>query len=98
MLDLKEVAKNFDTVVARLKARGGNLDLGPFQRLVSERRDLYVSMEALQAKRNQANEEIKRLAKEDPKAIEARRGDLRQVSQDIKDKENRLKEVEEELS
>ena len=33
MLDLKYVAQNFDAVVARLKTRGGNLDLGPFQKL-----------------------------------------------------------------
>ena len=39
MLDLKYVAANFDSVIERLKARGGNLDLGPFQKLVSERRE-----------------------------------------------------------
>ena len=32
MLDLRYVAQNFDAVVARLKTRSGNLDLGPFQR------------------------------------------------------------------
>ncbi|WP_426736614.1 serine--tRNA ligase [Myxococcus faecalis] len=98
MLDLRNVAQNFDAVVARLKTRGGNLDLGPFQRLFSERRELYVSMESLAARRNAANEEMKKKAKEDPKALDALRGDLRAVSQDIKEKENRLKEVEEELN
>jgi len=98
MLDLRNVAQNFDAVVTRLKARGGSLDLGPFQRLVGERRDLYVAMESLSAKRNSANEEMKKKAKEDPKALEALRGDLRAVSQEIKEKEARLKEVEEELS
>jgi seryl-tRNA synthetase len=98
MLDLRNVAQNFDAVVTRLKARGGSLDLGPFQRLVGERRDLYVAMEALSARRNTANEEMKKKAKEDPKALDALRGDLRAVSQEIKEKEARLKEVEEELS
>ncbi|XXF79810.1 serine--tRNA ligase [Myxococcaceae bacterium GXIMD 01537] len=97
MLDLRYVAQNFDAVVARLKARGGNLDLGPFQKLFTERKDLYVSVEALSARRNTANEEMKRKAKEDPKALDALRGDLRAVSQEIKEKEARLKEVEEEL-
>ncbi|MFL5319919.1 MAG: serine--tRNA ligase [Myxococcaceae bacterium] len=97
MLDLKEVAKNFDAVVARLKSRGGGLDLGPFQKLFGERRELYVSLEALQQKRNVANEEMKKKAKEDPRAIDALRGEMRQVSQDIKDKEGRLKTVEEDL-
>ncbi|HET9449936.1 MAG TPA: serine--tRNA ligase, partial [Aggregicoccus sp.] len=98
MLDLRNVAQNFDAVVTRLKARGGSLDLGPFQRLVGERRDLYVAMEALSAKRNTANEEMKKKAKEDPKALDALRGDLRAVSQEIKEKEALLKQVEEELS
>ncbi|NTX39104.1 serine--tRNA ligase [Myxococcus sp. CA051A] len=97
MLDLRNVAQNFDAVVARLKTRGGNLDLGPFQALFSERGKLFASMEALAARRNAANEEMKQKAKEDPKALDALRGDLRAVSQDIKDKQNRLKEVEEEI-
>ncbi|RKG56845.1 serine--tRNA ligase [Corallococcus sp. AB011P] len=98
MLDLRNVAQNFDAVVARLKTRGGSLDLGPFQSLFLERRDLYVSMEALAARRNAANEEMKRKAKEDPSAMEKLRGDLRGVSQEIKEKEARLKEVEDELN
>lgn len=98
MLDLRNVAQNFDAVVARLKTRGGSLDLGLFQTLFTERRDLYVSMEALAARRNAANEEMKRKAKEDPSAMEKLRGDLRGVSQEIKEKEARLKEVEEELN
>ncbi|NMO20635.1 serine--tRNA ligase [Pyxidicoccus fallax] len=98
MLDLRNVAQNFDAVVARLQTRGGSLDLGPFQRLFAERRELYVSMESLAARRNAANEEMKRKAKEDPKALDALRGDLRAVSQEIKEKEARLKEVEEEIN
>ncbi|MBX5484017.1 MAG: serine--tRNA ligase [Myxococcaceae bacterium] len=98
MLDPRYVAANFDTVLERLKSRGGNLDLGPFQKLFGERRDLYVSMEALSQKRNRANEEIKKKAKEDPKAINAIRGEMREVSNQIKEKESRLREVEEEIS
>ncbi len=98
MLDLKYVAQNFDAVLSRLQTRGGSLDLGPFKSLVSERRDLYVAMESLAARRNTANEEMKRKAKEDPAALEALRGEMRAVSQSIKEREARLKEVEEELS
>jgi seryl-tRNA synthetase len=97
MLDLKYVAQNFDRIVARLKSRGGGLDLGPFQKLVQERRELYIQVESLAARRNTANDEMKKKAKEDPKALDALRGDLRQVSQEIKEKEARLKAVEEEL-
>jgi seryl-tRNA synthetase len=97
MIDPKNFSQNFDAVISRLKTRGGGLDLGPFQKLVPERRELYIQMEALAAKRNQANESMKRLAKEDPKALEAARGELKQVSTDLKEKEARLKAVEEEL-
>lgn len=98
MLDLRYVAQNFDAVVARLKTRGGNLDLGPFQALFSERGELNSSMQSLAARRNAANEEMMKKAKEDPKALDALRGDLRAVSQDIKDKQNRLNEVEQEIN
>jgi seryl-tRNA synthetase len=98
MLDLKWVAQNFDAVVERLSARGGNLDLGDFRALVAERRALHVSKESLEAKRNAANEEMKRAAKEDPAALERLRGDLRTLSQEIKEKEKLLAVVEERLS
>jgi seryl-tRNA synthetase len=97
MLDLREVAKNFEEVVARLNTRGGSLDLGPFQALFKERKELHIAVESLSHKRNTANEEMKKRAKEDPKSIDALRGELRTVSQEIKDKEARLKAVEEEL-
>src|SRR5689334_1471945 len=98
MLDLKYVAANFEQVVERLKTRGGSLDLGPFQKLMQERKELTVATEALSKRRNDANEDIKRKAKEDPKAIDAIRGEMRDIANQIKDKEARLKDVEEELS
>jgi seryl-tRNA synthetase len=58
MLDLKHIAQNFDAVVERLRTRGPNLDLGPFQRLVLERKDLYVAMESLNHRRNVTNEDM----------------------------------------
>jgi seryl-tRNA synthetase len=97
MLDLRTVAQSFDVVVERLRARGGALDLGPFQRLMQERRTLYVSLEGLQQRRNAANEEMKRVAKEAPAQLEALRGDLRAVSQSIKEQDKRLALLEEEL-
>jgi seryl-tRNA synthetase len=98
MLDLKFVAQNFESVVERLKSRGGDLNLGPFQARVQQRRDLHIALEALNHRRNAANEEMKRKAKEEPRALEALRGELRELSQAIKEKENQLRAVEEELS
>ena len=63
MLDLKEVAKNFEAVVARLKDRGGTLDLSRFQELFSERRKLNVELETNQAKKNANSELMKDPAK-----------------------------------
>jgi seryl-tRNA synthetase len=97
MLDLKRVAQNFDDVLARLKTRGGGLDLGSFQQLFARRKDLNVSLEALAHRRNQANDEMKSRAKEGAAAIEPLRADLRAVSQELKEKEGQLKQVEEEL-
>src|SRR5208283_2319154 len=70
---------------------------GPFQRLVGERRALYVSLEGLQARRNAANEEMKRVAKAAPADLEALRGEMRAVSQSIKEMEKQLAAVEEQL-
>ena len=42
MLDLKDVAKHFDAVVARLGDRGGTLDLSKFKALFGERKRLYT--------------------------------------------------------
>src|SRR5688500_1179824 len=98
MLDLKYVAQNFDDVRNRLKTRGGGLDLGHFQKLVSERSELYSSMEALSHKRSQANGEIKENAQEDSTAIDGLRGEMRLVSDQSKEKEARLKALEEEVS
>jgi seryl-tRNA synthetase len=98
MLDPKNFFQNFEALVARLRTRGGALDLEGFQAKMAERSALRVAMETAQAKRNAANEEMKRVAKEDPKGLERLRGDLRVLSQQIKDDEKRLSAVEEELS
>lgn len=96
MLDLKAVAQNFDQVVLRLSTRG-KLDLGPFQQLFQERRELNVLMESLHQKRSAANEQMKQRAKEGPAAIDAVRAEAKQVAQELKEREARLKQVEEEL-
>ncbi len=97
MLDLKEIAKNFDAVVQRLSDRGGTLDLSRFKELFKERKALIVAVEAEQARRNKANEDMKVLAKSDPAKLESLRGELKTLSQGIKEKEAKLKPIEDEL-
>jgi seryl-tRNA synthetase len=97
MLDLKYVAQNFDEAQKRLASRGGNLDLAGFRALVAERSALFVSLESLQAKRNASNEEMKRVAKQDPRALESLRGDLRTLSDQIKEQEKKRDALEEQV-
>lgn len=94
MLDLKEVAKNFDSVVNRLASRGGALDLTRFKELFGERKRLYVELEANQAQKNKVGQEIKLdVAKRDTLGAK-----VKELNQAIKDQEAQLKTVEDELS
>ncbi len=94
MLDLKEVAKNFDAVVARLQARGGALDLSRFQALFGERKRLIIDLEANQALKNKVQDEMKG----DPEKQKARGPEMKQLGQVIKDQTAQLKAAEDELS
>jgi seryl-tRNA synthetase len=94
VLDLKHLAQNFDEVVARLKRRGGNLDLGPVSALLQERSKLHQEVDTLRAKQNAQNEILKGKAKTEPGAIDALRVELRALGQEAKQKDERLKDVE----
>ncbi len=93
MLDLNQVAKNFDTVVARLSARSGTLDLSRFKELFAQRKALYVELEANQAKKNKAQE----LMKTDASKRAELGPEMKALGQVIKDMEVRLKAIEDEL-
>src|SRR5438874_2460978 len=94
MLDLREVAKNYEQVVARLATRGGTFDIEKFRALFDQRRSLHIETEALQGRRNAASDEIKK----NPKAIsDERRAELRKLGDEIKERETKLKDVEAEV-
>ncbi|MER2560185.1 MAG: serine--tRNA ligase [Myxococcaceae bacterium] len=93
MLDLNWVAKNFDTVVARLSARSGTLDLSRFKELFAQRKALYVELETNQAKKNKAQE----LMKTDASKRAELGPEMKALGQVIKDMEVRLKAIEDEL-
>lgn len=93
MLDLKEVAKNFDAIVARLADRGGALDLTRVKELFAERKKLYIELEAGQSKRNKVNEEIKL----DPARAKTLGPEMKELGKLIKDQEAQLKSIEDEL-
>lgn len=94
MLDLKEVAKNFDSVVGRLAARAGALDLTSFRQLFQERKRLYIELEASQAQKNKVSGEIKL----DISKRETLGALVKELNQAIKEREGKLKAVEDELS
>jgi len=94
VLDLKEVAKNFDAVVTRLQARGGTLDLSRFQALFGDRKKVILELEANQALKNKTQDEMK----SDPAAQKARGAEMKQLGQVIKDQSAQLKVIEDELS
>jgi seryl-tRNA synthetase len=93
VLDLKEVAKNFDVVVKRLESRGGVLDLSHFRALFEARRGLFVEVETNQAKKNKAQE----LMKTDSAKRAELGPEMKALGFTIKERETKLKAIEDEL-
>lgn len=63
MLDIKLVRSNPELVIAGMKKRGLNLDLGPFLALDEERRALLTEVEQLKSQRNTVSKDIGTLKK-----------------------------------
>ncbi|WP_077616198.1 serine--tRNA ligase [Caenibacillus caldisaponilyticus] len=97
MLDLKFVRENYDEIKKKLDKRGEDLaDFEKFPSLDEKRRELIRETEALKAKRNEVSQEIarKKRNKEDADALIQ---EMREVGERIKDLDERLRAVEEEL-
>lgn len=69
MLDIRFLRENFEKVEARLKTRGGAVDLSGFRELDSKKRAVLKEAETLKAKRNTQSEEIGRRKKAGGDAI-----------------------------
>lgn len=110
MLDLRNVAQNFDEVVRRLSRRG-SVELGEFKRLFGERRELNVKVEAVRSEsaevaallspgKTPVTKVVRGKEYAQPLTDEAR-NELRGMSKELKERgkeiETRLKEVEGEL-
>jgi len=83
MHDLSYFREHLDVFAEMAKKRGATLDLGGFQALDKERRELITATEQLKAKRNKASDEIARLKKEKQNA-DALIAEMKQVSDRIK--------------
>ena len=97
MIDIKFLRQNADVYRKKMLERGQEIDLDAFTNLDARRRDMLQQVETLRSERNQASKEIgeKKKRKEDASEVIAKMGD---VSNRIKELEETLKQVEEDLN
>src|SRR5215468_3075248 len=96
MLDLKWVVTNLEEARRRLLTRGAAAaeTLAPIEALAAERRQLIQSSETQRAEQRKASEQMRALKGEEQAQLRAR---LKALSDEVKEKEARLKEVEERI-
>lgn len=96
MLDARTVAENLETTQKALARRSpaAAQSLAGLDQLAQKRLQLIAATEQLQARRNSANQEMTQLAKGgDKAAFQARREELKTLSDQIKEHETRLAEL-----
>ena len=101
MLDPRYVAENLENVRAALARRSGEAAaaVDALAELVTQRRQLVTETETLKARRNAANQEMSQLAKgPDKAAFATRRDELKTLSAQVKEGEERLGTIEAELT
>jgi seryl-tRNA synthetase len=96
MLDITYLRDNIETARDRLTHRGFSLDVQTFQRLDGERKTIIVEVEKLRQLSNTASKEIAKQLKEKADVTE-KRNEMKLVSQQIKEKEDALRVVEDAL-
>ncbi len=97
MLDLNFVTDNLDLVAGKVRARGAELDFGALAHLNEERKRLQTEISTLRHEHQLESKRIAGLMKEGKKTeAEELRAKLRQESDAIQEREERLKKVEEE--
>jgi seryl-tRNA synthetase len=100
MLDARHVAEHLAEVQKQLARRSPEdaASLDAVADIAKRRRELIVVTEGLQAQRNQASVATAGLAKSgDKAALEARRAELKKLSDEVKRLETELREVEAEM-
>ena len=97
MLDLKFIRENPELVKKGIESKNENNRVDDLLQLDKQRRDILVVSEELKAKRNQVSQEVGKLKKagQDASAIVA---EMKEVSDKIKDYDEKLASVEEELN
>jgi len=103
MLDLKFVTEHLEDVKEALRHRVDPAILANISDLADRRRSQIAEIQDLRAQQNAANKEIKAMFKkgkgEDVKAaVDAKRGELKALSDKVKELDPLLKETEEQIS
>jgi len=96
MLDLKFVRTNPELINEALQKRGASISLDEFLKLEEKRREILFDVEQLKNKRNTVSEEIGKL-KQAGKDAEDLVIEMREVNQKIKEDDERLKVIENEI-
>lgn len=85
MLDLKFIRENPDQVRKGLESKNTRLNLDELLALDKERRAFIQEADQLKSARNQANDQVVRLKKENPQAAEKLIAEFKAISQKIKE-------------
>jgi len=96
VLDLRWVVANLDEAKRRLATRSADAAaaLAPIEQLAAERKALIQATESRRAEQKKASEQMRTLRGEEQAR---RRAELKALSDEVKEKEARLKEVEEQI-
>lgn len=97
MLDIKLVRSNPELVVAGMKKRGMDLDLGPFLALDEQRRTLLTTVEQLKNQRNTVSKDIGALKKAGQNADDLV-AEMSKVGDQIKALDDQVRTVDQELN
>jgi seryl-tRNA synthetase len=96
VLDLRWVVANLEETKRRLSTRGPEAAaaLAPIEQLAAERKALIQATETRRAEQKKASEQMRTLRGEEQARL---RAELKTLSDEVKDKERRLKEVEDQI-
>ncbi|WP_321393570.1 serine--tRNA ligase [uncultured Desulfuromusa sp.] len=96
MLDIKYLRENFTEAEKNLATRGGAIDLSGFTVLDQQRRELLGEGEVLKAEKNKVSAMIGQT--KDKSQVQGEIARMKEVSAQIKELDDRLRDVEEQLS
>jgi seryl-tRNA synthetase len=96
MLDPAYLRENIEAARDRLAQRGFSLDVETFRRLDGERKKIILEVERLRQLSKKGSEEVAKLAREKADVTE-KRNEMKALSQQIKDKEEALRVIEDKV-